>query len=54
MGRGPDSSEVLSVLKRYAPVWLVHLPGLVEHVELEQLRHQVEGATPERMVRELC
>ena len=34
-------------------MWLVQLPALVEGEELERLQRQVQGATRERMVREL-
>src|SRR5262249_11624939 len=42
------------VLQRYAPLWLVQLPGLVSEPELERLQRQVAGATPARMLRELA
>ena len=45
---------MLSGLRRYAPLWLVQLPGLVAEVELERLQRQVQGATPARMLRELA
>lgn len=44
---------MLSVLQRYAPMWLVQLPALVSGAELERLQRQVQGATRARMVREL-
>ena len=49
----PGRSEFLAVLRRYAPLWLVHLPGLVREPERDQLQRQVQGATPARMLREL-
>jgi predicted ATPase len=52
--RGPGGSEVLAAMRRYAPMWLVQLPGLVSEPELERLQRQVQGATPARMVRELA
>jgi predicted ATPase len=54
LGRGPQGNELMRVLRRSAPMWLVQLPGLVSEPELERLQHQVQGATRERMVRELC
>ena len=42
------------MLRRYAPLWLVQLPGLVSEPELERLQRQVAGATPARMQRELA
>src|SRR5262249_19331575 len=54
LGRGPVRDTVLAVLRRYAPLGLVQCPGLVSEPELEQLQHQVAGATPARMRRELA
>jgi predicted ATPase len=53
LARGQRGSEVLAAMRRYAPLWLVQLPGLVSELELERLQRQVQGATPARMVREL-
>ena len=52
--RGPDHQDVLAALRRYAPMWLVQLPGLVSETELERLQRQVQGATAARMLRELA
>jgi predicted ATPase/DNA-binding winged helix-turn-helix (wHTH) protein len=52
--RGPAHDAILAVLRRYAPLWLVQLPGLVSEPELERLQRQVAGATPARMLRELA
>jgi predicted ATPase len=52
LGRGPARGELLAVLRRYAPMWLTQLPGLVSEPEREQLQRQVQGATPARMLRE--
>src|SRR5262249_13343571 len=51
LSRGPARDAVLAVLRRYAPLWLVQLPGLVSEPELERLQRQVAGATPARMRR---
>jgi TolB-like protein/DNA-binding winged helix-turn-helix (wHTH) protein/tetratricopeptide (TPR) repeat protein len=51
---GPERAEIVATLRRYAPMWLLQLPGLVEPDEAERLARQVVGATPERMTRELC
>ncbi len=50
----PGGPSVLSVLQRYAPMWLVQLPALVNGAELERLQRHVQGATQARMRRELC
>jgi predicted ATPase len=54
LGRAPGHQEVLAALRRYAPMWLAQLPGLVSEVELERLQRQVHGATAARMLRELA
>jgi predicted ATPase len=54
LGRGPAGAALLAVLRRYAPMWLVQLPGLVSNAELERVQRQVQGATQARMIRELA
>ena len=54
LAHGPAPDAILAVLRRYAPLWLVQLPGLVSEPELERLQRQVAGATPARMRRELA
>jgi len=52
LGRGPAGGDLLAVLRRYAPMWLTQLPGLVSDTERERLQRQVQGTTPARMLRE--
>jgi hypothetical protein len=54
LGRGPDGVHLIAVLRQYAPTWLVHLPALVSLAEREQLQREVQGATPQRMLREMA
>jgi predicted ATPase len=54
LGRGPERDAVRTVLQRYAPMWLVHLPGLVSEPQLERLQSRLHGLTPARMLRELA
>jgi predicted ATPase/DNA-binding winged helix-turn-helix (wHTH) protein len=54
LSHGPERDAILAALRRYAPLWLVQLPGLVSESELERLQRQVAGATPARMQRELA
>ena len=42
------------MLRQYAPLWLVQLPGLLSEPERERLQRQVEGTTLARMLRELA
>jgi predicted ATPase len=54
LGHGPERAAVIAVLRRYAPLWLAQLPGLVSEPELERLQGRLHGATPARMLRELA
>lgn len=45
--------ECLSLLRRTAPSWLAQLPWLVDTQEQTSLRKETQGATRERMLREL-
>ncbi len=54
LGRTPGGQQVLDVLHRYAPTWLVQLPALVSEADLEALQRKVQGATRERMLREMA
>ena len=49
----PGGGALIRLLDRCAPMWLVQLPAVVESAELDRLQHRVEGATQERMVREM-
>src|SRR5262249_29568018 len=54
LGQGPARGTVRIVRRQYAPLWLVHLPGLVSEPELERLQSRLHGLTPARMLRELA
>jgi predicted ATPase/DNA-binding winged helix-turn-helix (wHTH) protein len=54
LARGPAGSAALAMLRRYAPLWLGQLPGLLSETELERLQPRVDGAMPARMLRELA
>ncbi len=51
--RAPAGRAILDILSQHAPSWLVQMPSLLQAAELEKLRRQVHGATPERMLREI-
>ena len=53
MGHEGAGRALIRVLEHCAPMWLVQLPALVKREELERLQRQVQGATGDRMVREL-
>ena len=52
--RQPGGEQVIAVLSRYAPTWLAQMPGLIGDAELETVQRRVQGATRERMLRELA
>jgi predicted ATPase len=52
--RGPHGNEVVALLARRAPTWLVQMPWLVSPSELSSLDRRVASATRERMLRELA
>jgi len=54
LGRGPYKAFLLSVLQQYAPTWLAQLPSLLSSVELETVQRRIQGATRERMLREIA
>jgi DNA-binding winged helix-turn-helix (wHTH) protein/tetratricopeptide (TPR) repeat protein len=53
LGRGPEGSRLVSVLRQYAPSWLVQLPALLPPDAWEALQHTVGSAAQPRMRREL-
>src|SRR5499426_3832397 len=52
--RGPRPADVVDVLRRYAPLWLGQLLGVLSEAEQERLQRQVQGASAARMLRELA
>ena len=52
--RGPGGEQVVTTLRQYAPTWLVQLPSIISQDEREVLARKVEGATRERMLREMA
>lgn len=45
---------LITLLQRYAPLWLAQMPSLLEPAARAELQRQLTGATRERMVRELA
>lgn len=43
-----------TLLRKYAPTWFVQLSGVVDEEELQALRLQVQGATQQRLLREMA
>jgi DNA-binding winged helix-turn-helix (wHTH) protein/tetratricopeptide (TPR) repeat protein len=49
-----DDRRFVDALAKRAPTWLLQFPLLVKADQREALRRDTLGATPERMVREIC
>src|SRR5262245_8860452 len=52
--RQPGRERVIALLSRHAPTWLAQMPGLIDDAALEAAQRRVQGATRERMLRELA
>ncbi len=53
LGRGPDGEQIIATLAQYAVTWLAQMPALVNPAEFEALQRMVQGASRERMLREM-
>lgn len=51
--RQAGGDRLVTLLRRYAPTWLVQLPGLLDDAEAVALQRQVAGSSAERMSREM-
>src|SRR5215510_12637657 len=52
--RTPGNERFASLLGQYAPTWLAHMPALLSPAERKRLRRELQGATRERMLREMA
>ena len=52
--REPGGAYLIELLGQHAPTWLVQMPALLSDEELEALQRKVQGATQERMLREMA
>ena len=50
----PAHGRVVELLQQQAPTWLIQMPWLLSTAELEALQHRVQGASRERMLREMA
>ncbi|HSA91895.1 MAG TPA: AAA family ATPase [Terriglobales bacterium] len=50
--RGPEAAQVVALLERHAPNWLLQMPWLVGAGEAEALQKRSVGANRERMLRQ--
>lgn len=53
IGRRAGAEQFGAFLGRYAPTWLAQLPALIDEEKQEALQRRVQGATRQRMLREL-
>jgi DNA-binding winged helix-turn-helix (wHTH) protein len=51
--RVPGGDEIVNVLAAQAPTWLAQFPALLKSKHRETLQREIEGATRERMLREI-
>lgn len=54
LGQVPERTQVISLLRRYAPTWLMQMPALLSASERGKLQRTVLGATQARMLREMA
>jgi predicted ATPase len=53
LGRAAGGERLVQILKQHAPTWLEQLPGLLSDRDVEAVQRRAQGATRERMLREL-
>jgi predicted ATPase/DNA-binding winged helix-turn-helix (wHTH) protein len=53
LGRAEGGEAIVRILMRQAPTWLAELPGLLSDADLEVAQRRAQGATRERMLREM-
>ena len=54
LGHDAGGERLVEILRRYAPSWLVQLPALLTDPELHAVQARAQGASRERMLRELA
>jgi len=52
--REEDGLRLIDLLRRYAPKWLAQMPWLVDAEERQRLERDLQGASRERMLREMA
>ena len=53
LGRAAGGEQLIQILKQHAPTWLEQLPGLLSDRDVETVQRRAQGATRDRMLREL-
>jgi len=54
LGSGAEGEQLIEVLRKHAPMWLVQMPALLTATEFEALQRKTAGMTKERMLREMA
>jgi len=49
IGRSPDGEQLVTILRQYAPTWLVQMPTLLVAEEMETLQRQVAGLVTQQL-----
>ena len=52
--RESGGERLIDLLSQHAPTWLVQMPGLLNATDIELVQRKVQGATQERMLREMA
>lgn len=52
--RSTAATQVLNCLRQHAPSWLAQMPSVIQPAERSVLQSQAQGATRERMLREMA
>ncbi|MFL6416360.1 MAG: AAA family ATPase, partial [Bryobacteraceae bacterium] len=52
--RSAAATQVLNCLRQHAPSWLAQMPSVIQPAERSALQSQAQGATRERMLREMA
>ena len=53
LARTPRGNLLVEWMKQYLPTWLVQMPTLLNPTALQEVQRKVQGATQERMLREM-
>ena len=51
--REPETTNLIPLLGQYAPTWLIQMPAVLNDAELANLQQRTQGATRQRMLREM-
>ncbi|MBI3798262.1 MAG: AAA family ATPase, partial [Deltaproteobacteria bacterium] len=54
LGRETRGQRLVEMLSQHAPTWLMQLPALLNPADLDTLQRKTQGATRERMLREMA